>query len=136
MARQSIPPLTQADLARLKAKGITFTDTQAGTSGLPQTAPIYPTEKAFQSGVVQLAIRCGWMVYHTYDSRRCVPGFPDLILLRGNRQVVAELKIEPNKPTESQREWLAAFAATGAETFIWYPSDWELIVATLGRAEK
>jgi len=115
-------------LAIWKAKGML---TGQQSDPLPPAVPFYPTEKAFQSAVVDLALRCGWLPYHTYDSRRCTPGFPDLILLRDTRQVVAELKIEPNKPTDTQREWLSAFGKVGAETFIWYPADWELIISTL-----
>ena len=36
------------------------------------------TEKGFQAAVVELARLRGWLVYHTYDSRRSAKGFPDL----------------------------------------------------------
>ena len=48
----------------------------------------FVTEKAFQTAVVELAELCGWKVYHTYDSRRSAPGFPDLVLGPGNRAAV------------------------------------------------
>ena len=35
-------------------------------------------EKKFQSQVVRIAKVFGWLCYHTYDSRRSEPGFPDL----------------------------------------------------------
>lgn len=42
--------------------------------------------------VVDAARLNGWLVYHTHDSRRSAEGFPDLVMLRLSRMVVAELK--------------------------------------------
>ena len=90
------------------------------------------TEKAFQAAVVELARLCRWRCYHTYDSRRSTPGFPDLVLLRGNRLIFAELKRQRGTVTVDQRGWLAALAATGAvDVRLWRPSDWPDIEATL-----
>ena len=41
------------------------------------------TEAQFQEAVVQLARLTGWLVYHTFDSRRSQAGYPDLTLLKG-----------------------------------------------------
>ena len=46
--------------------------------------------------VVDLARTLGWRVYHTYDSRRSQPGFPDLVLVR-ERILFLELKSETGK---------------------------------------
>lgn len=43
------------------------------------------TEAAFQIRVVRLLTDHGYAVYHTHDSRRSEPGFPDLIAIRGPR---------------------------------------------------
>ena len=53
----------------------------------------------------------GWMVYHTYDSRRSEPGFPDIVAIKGDRLLVLELKSAGGKVSEAQAEWLKAFAA-------------------------
>jgi hypothetical protein len=82
------------------------------------------TERQLQTVVVAYAHTMGWKLYHTYDSRRSEPGFPDLAMLRGPRQVVAELKRQRLDPTREQWEWLDAFALAGAETYVWRPSDW------------
>ena len=50
------------------------------------------SEAQFQKIVEGYAKVMGWLYYHTQDSRRSQPGFPDLVMLRGDRQVVAELK--------------------------------------------
>lgn len=91
------------------------------------------SEKIWQARVINLAIDGGWMHYHTYDSRRCVPGFPDLVLLnpRVGRMLVAELKVKGGRVTPQQREWLDAFAKCGCESYVWYPHNWDEVVKTL-----
>ena len=65
------------------------------------------TEKEFQSQVLEEAATYGWIAYHTYDSRRSQPGFPDMVLSRPDSPVImAELKTENGKVTSAQREWL------------------------------
>lgn len=91
----------------------------------PPPPPAFADEAAFQAWVVAYAKDRGWLTYHTFDSRRSTPGFPDLVMLRttpaGTRLVVAELKMPGNKPTEAQRCWLRAFERSGAEVFTWWP---------------
>jgi hypothetical protein len=90
------------------------------------------SEDYFQSEVVKLADRNGWLHYHTFDSRRCVAGFPDLMLLRGGVCVVAELKVKKNRPTAAQRRWLAEFEAVpGLIVRHWRPEHWPEIVTLL-----
>ena len=45
------------------------------------------TEKKFQAAVLQIANMYGWLAYHTHDSRRSAPGFPDLVLVRNGIQI-------------------------------------------------
>lgn len=90
------------------------------------------SEKSFQAQVVKLAELFGWRVYHPFDSRRSVAGYPDLTLVRGNRAVWIELKTETGRVKFQQREWLAALAAvehTSAHLF--RPSDWDQLVSVL-----
>ncbi len=58
-------------------------------------------------------------------------GWPDAVLLRANRLVVAELKTKRNKPTPEQDNWLLAFRNVGAEVHVWKPADWNEIVEVL-----
>jgi len=91
------------------------------------------SEEEFQAAVEDLARRNGWLVYHTRDSRKSKEGFPDVVALRAGRQVVAELKVGDNRPTAAQETWLEAWRLVpGAEVFVWRPTDWTTIEATLG----
>jgi hypothetical protein len=80
------------------------------------------TEKALQDAVYDCARRLGWMAYH---ARRSTPGFPDLLLIRPPRLIVAELKTEKGRLSAFQEAWLDKFRAIdGVETYIWKPTDW------------
>lgn len=90
------------------------------------------TEKQFQAQVMQLARLRGWSrQYHTHNSRRSVPGFPDLVLVRrvGSRceLIFAELKVGKNKATPEQAEWLADLRDAGQRVYLWTPGDWSEI---------
>jgi hypothetical protein len=56
------------------------------------------------------------------------PGFPDVIAVRANELIVAELK-GPNGSYETgQREWLESFRGVRtAEVFTWRPADLDAI---------
>lgn len=95
-------------------------------------APEPLSEKDFMQAVIDLATRNGWRHYHTHDARKSVAGFPDLLLLRGPRQVVAELKVPPNGTDAAQDAWLDAFRDAGVPTFVWYQKDWPEIERVLG----
>lgn len=81
------------------------------------------TESQLQAAVVQLARLRGWLVYHTYDSRRSHAGFPDLVLVR-ERVVFAELKAEKGVLSPQQSTWLRRLDDAGAEWFLWRPEQW------------
>jgi len=96
-----------------------------------QVAPM--TEKEFMQQVRDLAKLCGWLTYHTYDSRRSPEGFPDLVLVRGNQMVFAELKSERGKVRPEQRMWLDALEKVcDVEVYLWRPHNWDEIVERLG----
>lgn len=103
-------------------------------------ATLVQSERQFQTAVVEYAEHLRWLAYHTFDSRRSKPGFPDLVLLRPPRLIIAELKTEKGRVKPDQREWLDGLAeiATDAiylgpdgvcpirpvEVHVWRPSDW------------
>lgn len=63
-------------------------------------------EAAFQVRVVTLARDHGWRAYHTHDSRRSDPGFPDLVLVRPPRVLFVELKVGRRQLTGDQEAWM------------------------------
>lgn len=76
-------------------------------------------------------IQHGWLYYHTYDSRKCAEGFPDLVLVHPVRNLLifAELKVKKNKATLEQIKWLVALEVPSkhVQTHLWYPCDWDNI---------
>lgn len=113
-------------LTRARAEGRILQEVTAK----PTTPTDASNEADFQSAVLMLARACGWLCYHTYDSRRSQAGFPDLVMVR-DRVVYAELKSTNGKATTAQKEWLASLRAVGQEVYEWRPKDWAEIVEVL-----
>jgi hypothetical protein len=93
-------------------------------------------EADFLRAVTDLATLAHWLVYHTYDSRRSQAGFPDLVLVRGEKLIFAELKTNRGRVRPSQWEWLNALTdiAQGqsrVSIYLWRPRDWDSIVGIL-----
>lgn len=118
---------------------------QASPDRAPARLP-RQTEAQFQSQVLQLAKTLGWVWWHdaaTNAPRRCTAcgavrrgprntaGLPDLILVRGNRLIWAELKAQDGQTTPEQRAWIEALRAAGQTCFVWRPSDWDTITEVL-----
>jgi hypothetical protein len=72
-----------------------------------------PTPRAERSST-SLVHLLGWRVYHTWDSRKSEPDFPDLVLVR-DRVMFAELKSPRGRLRKDQAAWLCALRAAGAE---------------------
>ena len=90
------------------------------------------SERAFQASVLDLARLTGWRAYHTHNSRRSEPGYPDLCLVRGDVCIMAELKTDVGKVTTAQEARLAAFdAVPGIEAVVWRPRHWATVEAKL-----
>jgi VRR-NUC domain. len=89
-------------------------------------------ERAVQKAVEDMLTLYGWKFFHAPDNKpsagtgrvqKIVPGFPDIIAIRGTRIIVIENKKELEQPREDQEEWLRAFKATGkVETYVIRPS--------------
>lgn len=88
------------------------------------------TEKQFQSQVIAIAKQFGWAAYHTYDSRRSEPGFPDLVLVK-DRVLFRELKTDTGRISEAQKLWESMLLKAGADFKIWRPKDIDAITEEL-----
>ena len=100
------------------------------------------SEAEFQDTVILLAKGYGWKVAHfrgvrvqrangsTYYQTPVQAdgaGFPDLVLVRGNRLVFSELKRENGKPTPAQEDWISALDLAQAAVYVWRPRDLDAI---------
>ena len=98
-------------------------------------------EEGFQDGVVEYAHLRGWRAAHfrpawsargyrtpvQYDG----DGFPDLVLCRSPRLVIAEVKVRA-PVSAKQRAWLDLLGEVpGIEVYVWRPKDWPEIERVL-----
>jgi hypothetical protein len=60
-------------------------------------------------------------------------GWPDLVAVRDKRIVVIEAKVGRDKLSDEQRHWLDILEMAGAESYVFFPSDWDEAVKVLGR---
>src|SRR6266487_3366273 len=99
------------------------------------------SEAQLQRTILDAAKIYGWLCYHTFDSRRCTPGFPDLVLCKNTVKqasgnvaqglIFVELKSQRGRLRREQRVWITALRSAGAECYVWRPSDWDEIIARL-----
>lgn len=106
--------------------------------------PLTISEGDFQTWVMDLAVRLGWRIVHiptvkvkqgerefhttTYKGH---PGLPDLILARGGKVLLAELKRAHGTLRPAQHEWAAAL---GDNFRLWRPQDAQRILEELRSA--
>jgi hypothetical protein len=115
-------------LTRTTSKDMPRSAGFAGVNGVP---PI--SEKEWLEQVKQLARLYNWDFFHTYDSRRSKPGYPDLHLWKPGRMLWIETKAEKGKLTADQEKVIAGLRAAGAEVLVARPSDWEVVKNVLAR---
>jgi len=99
-----------------------------------ETVAVLPpeTERHFQGAVVKVARLFGWRVQWHWSSLHSPAGFPDLILVRGERMIAAELKRERGRVAPEQQAWLEDLERVpGIESYVWRPSLWEEILEIL-----
>lgn len=110
--------------------------------GRKRDAGLAMPETQLQTAVIQLARLLGWRSAHfraartVYGWRTPVQGdgkgFPDTLLLREGRLIVAELKSATGRLTPEQEDWLAAWRAVpGVEVYTWTPDNLEEIAVIL-----
>jgi len=80
------------------------------------------TEKDLQSAVLEVMKWQGWLTYHTFDSRKSEPGFPDVVAVKGSRLMFIEFKSERGKISTFQVEWLDRLIKTCGEVYVVRPS--------------
>jgi hypothetical protein len=87
------------------------------------------TEKQFTRQIKELADFFGFLFYHPFLSIHSARGFPDVVLCKPPRLILAELKtddIKKSQPSMEQYEWLEALQrCPGVEAYLWRPADLE-----------
>lgn len=95
------------------------------------------SEREFLQQVRDLGRLCGWLCYHTHNSRHSEPGFTDIVMVRPPSVLFAELKTDRGRVTPAQRTWLEALEqCPGVEAYVWRPGDWPAIVERLQTRDK
>lgn len=99
------------------------------------------SEKDFMAQILELAKLRGWLRHHTRPAlsragKWNTPvqgdvGFPDLVLCRGDRCVIWEIKAEKGRVSPTQVEWLGALSMAGIEARVVREKDWSYIEGTL-----
>ncbi len=96
------------------------------------------TEAQFTNQVLELAKLRGWRTAHFRPARTATgwrtavqgdgKGWPDVVLVRRSRMIVAELKRDRKaRLTKDQEAWLLALRLVGMgviEVQVWTPEDW------------
>jgi hypothetical protein len=81
-------------------------------------------EKDVMRHVIDAAKGFGWERYHTHRSDFSPAGWPDEVLVRGARMVIAELKGRGKKPSPNQAKWLELLRHVEVvEVYLWTPDD-------------
>ncbi len=92
-------------------------------------------ERDWQQTVLDAARLLGWLCYHTHDSRRSEPGFPDLVCVKDTEILFIELKNERGKVRPEQERWLEALSnGAGMKVMLARPDDWPEVERVLKEA--
>jgi hypothetical protein len=99
------------------------------------------TEAVWMDQVIEAARLFGWKLHHDRPAqtgrgwRTAIQGdagFPDLVLVRGERCLFVELKPERGSLSQNQKGWLDALrGVAGIETYVWRPGMWDEVVTAL-----
>jgi hypothetical protein len=89
------------------------------------------TEKQLMQAIIDAARTLGYLCYHTFDSRRSAPGFPDLVLCGRGRLLFIEVKGPRGRFRAGQQEWLQRLIDIGVEAYVVTPADYDALLADL-----
>ncbi len=133
----NLPKDVEAKILATPGVRIRSSQPRPGAKGGPKVS-----EKDFLAAVTALAQARGWRVAHFRPGltrsgkwRTAVQGdgkgFPDLVLVRRERLLWAELKADGGKLSPAQEDWLFALEVAGQDVWVWRPKDWQEIEEVL-----
>jgi hypothetical protein len=101
--------------------------------GSAPPAPPVLSERAFMQALRREALAGGWMLYHTFDSRRSAPGFVDCVLAKPGQPLLCwELKTAEGVVTLAQQRWLEVLGqVTHVEAGVVRPEDMAQMIERL-----
>jgi hypothetical protein len=91
-------------------------------------------EREFQDLIVEAAVLNGYLTYHTHDSRRSNPGFPDLVCVKPGRPILfLEVKTEQGRVSAVQQAWIDTITAASGDAMamVVRPRDWLTLLEVL-----
>ena len=95
------------------------------------------SERVFSYFIEDSALHFGWLFVHHWTSVHSTPGFPDYVLVRGQRLIFAELKSDIGRLSSAQEHWLERLGQVpGVEVYTWRPSQRDEILRVLGPQDK
>ena len=95
------------------------------------------SERDLTTQIRELAQLFHWRRYHTWLSTHSPAGFPDEVLLRPPRLILAELKSDTGSVSPAQREWLDELALIPhIEVCLWRPDMIDTIALYLQPHER
>lgn len=86
--------------------------------------PRQMSEATLQNLVLGYVRARGLLAYHTHDSRRSEPGWPDLVIVGDGGVLYRELKSKTGRVSPDQLMWIDALEKAGANADVWRPVDW------------
>jgi len=92
------------------------------------------SEAQWRQQVLDWADQRGWLAYFTWNSTHSPPGFPDLVLVKGDLVLIVELKTMTGRLSRVQCHWQLALsrAKRVLAGLVWRPSDEDEILELLG----
>ena len=91
------------------------------------------TEKQWLQQVITLARQRGYLVYHTHNSQKSAPGWPDVAFAKAASPLyLVELKTTHGQLSGHQRLWIDTLRqTTGLVVEVWRPDDWDTVLEVL-----
>ena len=69
-----------------------YTRPRAAARRKPRATMPPELEDDLQGRLVETGRLCGWLVYHTHNSKHSAAGFPDLVMVRDGKLLAIEVK--------------------------------------------
>ena len=90
---------------------------------MPAAAAVM-SEEELMTRVKRLCQDLKLLAYHTHDSRKSPPGYPDWHIVGRGKSIFRECKTEMGRTAKEQDEWMSRLRQAGHDVDVWRPRDW------------